>query len=422
MSYRTAEFNKLNSEFQHAAALLLDNNEPTISKLEYVLDCFNSIIIYSELDFEKKKKATKEHIVSTLEVNRITLKRCYEKLNIPVTLPGKLLSTIHYIPQPPDKPDVHSEPSVHPKPNVHSEPNVHSVTPSTMAQTIEQFLKSAAPLLNYKYSGDPLKLNAFIADADLVQSLASNDDTKAFAFKFIKSRLEGRAEEYVPEDCTSIEYLVKALKEKIKPENSKIIEGKILSLRLKGGDFTKFAADAEKLSEALRRTLIVEGITKAKAEEMTITKTIELCRKNTRADVVKSVLESTKYDTSSEVLATFITQSDIARREYKESQNKPKKPSNNAGNSGNTDNRNKNYNKNRNGGNGQNGNRSDSRNNQRGYNRGRNNQNQQQNRNQNNNRSNRNEHTIRVVTGSQPGPSAEAPPQPQQEQFFRLEN
>lgn len=288
---------------------------------------------------------------------------------------------------------------------------------ATMAQTVESFLKTAGPLLNYKYNGDPLKLNGFIRDAEMVQALASNDDTKAFAFKFIRSRLEGRADEFVSDECDTLAKLTAVLKEKIKPDSSAIIEGKMLALRLQRGDLSKFATETEKLGEAYRRSLIVEGITQAKAEELAIRKTIELCRKTAKADVVKSVLESNfaLYKTPTDVVATFITQSDIARREYKEKEQKPK----NQNSSNGKGNRSKQFNKNKNGGGNQNGNRSDNR----GNNRGHQNQNQQQNRGRNNNganRSNRNEHTIRVVTGAPPAPPAEQ--SQQQEQFFRLEN
>lgn len=429
MSYHKHEFDKLNQEFEQAATVLLDSKEPSVSQLENVLDCFNTIIGYSEIDYEKKKPATKEHIESALEVNRVTLRRCFEKLNLPVILPGKLLSTIHYVPQ--------SDSTNIPKPIADNSSQTDTISvddrlaqtdtisvdnrntqtdkmPET--QTKQSFLKSAGPQLNYKYSGDPLKLKSFIADVEIVQDLIENDGLKDYALKFVRSKLEGRAEEFVPDDCKSIDDLIEALKAKIKPENSKIIEGKMLALRLKGGDFTKFSDEMEKLSEALRRTLIVEGISKAKAEEMTISKTIDTCRKNTKIEIVKSVLESRKYDTPLEVIATFITQSDSARREQKEAQNAQKKTNDNANKNGKF-NKKKSHNSNRNGSNNQNSNRSDDNGNQRGNNRNRN----SQNRGQNGNRSNRNEHTIRIVTGSQPGPSAEVQ-QPQHEQFFRAEN
>lgn len=428
MSYHRTEFNKLNNDFREISSDFLNNDAPTIDALEGVLDSYNSIISYADIDWERKRNSTREFISSTINVNRITIQRCFEKLNLPVVLPGKLLSTIHYLPpEPGQNPDNSNQNTNNSRDNSNNNQNNSNDNSNqnsqgnqniTMPQSIDSYVKIAGNILNYKYGGDPLKLNSFITDVELVESLATTEETKTFCLKFIKSKLEGRAEEAVPENCESVKDLTTALKAKIKPDNSAIIEGKMTALQLRKGDFSKFAAEAENLAEALRRTLIVEGLTRAKAEEMTIKKTVEICRKTTKSEVVKSVLASSQYVTPAEVIATFITQSDIARREYKEAQNTQKKTSNSGNGNGK---QNKSYNKNRNGNNGQSNNRSENRGNYRGNNRNRS-QNQQQNRDRNNgnNRSGRNEHTIRVVTGAQAPPAEQTPPQ--QEQFFRIEN
>lgn len=53
---------------------------------------------------------------------------------------------------------------------------------------------------------------------------------------------------------------------------------------------------------------MLEGINPEKANEITIDKTVELCRSNTSSDLVKSVLESTKFDTPREVIAKLTIQ------------------------------------------------------------------------------------------------------------------
>lgn len=426
MSYRRKEFDKLNDEFQETAASFFDN--ATLETLESVLDKYNAIIVYAEIDYENKKSATKEHITETVQANRVTLQDCFTNLNLPVILPGKLLSTIHYLPSVPKPEPPVSKPSasqltqtdqIVSATQINQTDQIQQTSTITqtieMAQTIADFMKYTQSILNYKYTGDPLELNGFISDAEMLQSLATSDETKQFCFKYVKNRVRGRAEEYIPENCASIEQMIEILKSKIKPENSTVVEGKILSLRLQKGDYSKFAQEAEKLSEAFRRALVVEGITKTKAEEMTINKMVDLCRKTTKVEIVKSVLESTKFDTPADVIAKFITQSDKARREYKEINATNSKSAFNSNN--NNGNRKKNYDKNRNGN--KNDNRSDNRYNNRGSNR---NRNQQRNKGRNtDNRSNRsNEQTIRLIGGT-PQPPIEQPIQPQ-EQFFRIEN
>lgn len=297
-------------------------------------------------------------------------------------------------------------------------------------QTIEQFLRSAAPLLNYKYDGDPLKLNGFMRDVKLIAKLAKNDTTKEFCLSYVLARLEGRAEELVPDDTESIDDILAILDENIKPDSTKIIEGRMMALRLNQNDYTKFAKSAEELSESFRRGLINDGVPRKLAEEMTIKKCIELCRKTSRSDVAKSVITSTQYDTAKDVIATFIVENDVAKQEYKEKQMLKQKFNKNdqkrGGNRGNfrgnqnrsNDNRSQNYN------NGQRNDQNQNQNQSRGYN----NQNRG---NGNSNRggyrggyrggnSNQPEHTIRIVSGQPPAAQAEQITQP--EQFFRIGN
>lgn len=197
--------------------------------------------------------------------------------------------------------------------------------PATTAQSKRDFMALAGPVLNYKYNGDPLKLETFLTDIDFVEALAEAEQSD-LCFKYIRSKLEGKALECMPENLTTVQQITEALKQKIKPESSKVIEGKITSLRLIKGNFSTFAKQAEELAENLRRSLVVEGISKAKAEEMSIGKTVELCRKTARSDVVKSIISSTSYKTPAEVIAKFITESDIAKIEFKQKQtNKDKK-------------------------------------------------------------------------------------------------
>lgn len=471
MTYHAKEFNSLNEQFNNAAKQILDGVDLSSNALEILLDSYNTVITYAEIDYEKKKKRTKEHIESTIEVNRITVQRCFEKLGLPVILPAKLLSTIHYIIKEQNRSKTLTNQSTQTEQHLsieietqteqlsinenfsqtdlnksienfsQTETNIYKnhltqteriklinmptqtdkeTKPTTTvekAQTIDDLMKYTQSILNYKFTGDPLDLNGFISDAELLYSLARNEETQEFCFTYIKNRVRGRAEEFIPDDCKSFEALKKALKDKIKPQSSVIIEGKMIALQVNKNDYTKFASDVEKLAEALRRSLVVEGITKAKAESMTIQKTIDLCRSNAKNSVVKSVLESNRFESSAEVVAAFITQSDKARREAKDAQaSNPNKS-----NTGNYTQRHRNFNRNRNGNNDKRSdNRSDNRYGNRG-NRNRNQQNQQRNRGRNNNsRSNQNEQTIRLIAGSQPDTPVEQP-QPE-EQFFRVTN
>lgn len=94
MSYRKKTFDNLNNTFAELASDFLNSEKPTQEKLLDVIDEYNGIITYSLVRYENKHEETKDYICENVTANRATLQRCYEKLNIPISFPGKLLSTI----------------------------------------------------------------------------------------------------------------------------------------------------------------------------------------------------------------------------------------------------------------------------------------------------------------------------------------
>lgn len=165
------------------------------------------------------------------------------------------------------------------------------------------------------YSGDSLGLTSFIDAVDLLSDFATTAVLQANLLKNVTAKLDGRAREFITEDVNSLQDLKNVLRENIVPENSKVIEGRITSLRYAYSRQEEFASKAEELADALRRTLIIEGMTAAKANEISVDKTIQLCRKSTNSDLVKSVLAATAFKSPKEVIAKLITESDVHVKE-----------------------------------------------------------------------------------------------------------
>lgn len=422
MSYRTEEFNKLNSVFTDSASNLLDTNG-SINELQQVLDDYNALIIYAEIGWERKHKSTKQHITYVIEANRTILQRCFAKLNLPTILPSKLLSHIHYLPPPNTDSSARKQTDSEIQTDTILTQNIQTQT--TMAQSKSDFLKLASGLINYKFEGDPLKLASFLADVDLVEESAEENNA-ALCLTFIKRCISGRALEFIPDDANTIARVKKALNDNIKPESSDVVEGKMMALKVRKGNFTEFTQEAEKLAEAFRRSLVVSGISQAKAQEMTIKKTIELCRKTTRSEVVKSVIASSRYEQPADVLATLVTQTDISKKEKAENdafKSRQQSKNSNVQNQNNRSNQrgsgrgnfSQYVNRNSNGFRQQNGQNTNRDHMHRGNSNARGNG---QNRNLQN-RQNRNDHTIRFVTGNPmgfPQPQMGFPQQIQQQQ------
>lgn len=165
------------------------------------------------------------------------------------------------------------------------------------------------------YSGDPLGLTSFTDGVNILLRFANTPELRADLFEFIRAKLDGRAREFITDDVNTVELLLAKLQQNILPENSKVIEGRIASLRYAYSRQEDFADKAEQLAGALRRTHIIEGMTANKANEISVDRTVQLCRKSTNSDLVKSVLASTAFNSPKEVIAKLITESDTYVKE-----------------------------------------------------------------------------------------------------------
>lgn len=279
--------------------------------------------------------------------------------------------------------------------------NLNENSGVTMPQTAQEFFKLAASVLNYKYDGDPLLRDSFIEDCELIESMAGAEN-EAHCLKFIKSKMVGRARETLPEVVAAVKDITDELKKKIKSDSSTVVEGGLTALRVIKGNFTKFSEEAEKLVDAFRRSLRNEQFTKEKADEITIKKTQELCRRVAHSESVKSIIASKKFETPAEVIATLITEGDVARREKKEQEAYQKRS--------NHKNNNKKYNKN------QKYNKNDNK----GQNKGKFQKNRGNDNHGGKSRSNRNDHVIRIVSDANAPSASSTNANNDDEQVFRL--
>lgn len=225
-----------------------------------------------------------------------------------------------------------------------------------------EFLKLAAASIRQNFSGDPLALQPFLASIELLKDMAETDELLATLRKFILTKLEGFASEIIPANVQTVDEITNCLKSKIKPESSKVIEGRMMALRADKNNLQEYSKQAEELADAFRRALVMDGIPLTKAEEMTIDKTVELCRSNAQSNIVKSVLASTKFTNPKEVIAKYITESNTSKQEaqvfaLRKFQSRNNNSNQNGSNRGNNHNRRANSQNNRNFGNNANSNR-----------------------------------------------------------------
>lgn len=174
-----------------------------------------------------------------------------------------------------------------------------------------EFMRLCAQTINKNYSGDPLSLVAFINSIKLLKTVVGTHNN--ILIQFILTKLEGKALESCPKEPKDIEEIITALELSIKPDSSKVIESKMVALKIDNSKLQDYVFEVEKLAEALQRSLIVEGISQTKAKSMAVEKTVEICKKSAKTDLVKAVIASSTFHDPKDVLAKFITETSEAK-------------------------------------------------------------------------------------------------------------
>lgn len=284
---------------------------------------------------------------------------------------------------------------------------IETIKESIMAENAS-FVRLCASTLNSVYKGDPLELQSFVNSVELLKELSEAGQANIL-FKFVKSKLAGKALEQIKSTDLTTDLILASLKANIKPESSKVIEGRFTALRQSRHSAEDFSKKVEALAESFRRSLISEGFPETKANDMTVEKTVTLCRDVAQSDITKSVLSASTFQTAQDVVAKFLTENDKTVTEksvltYNSSFQKNKKPfygqkgSNRDHNSFQTRNSNQNYSQNRTNFNRGTGNNYRRPNGNRNWNQNRNNRNGHW----NNNRDNRNVRITHAENSSVP--------------------
>ncbi|XP_036342275.1 putative uncharacterized protein DDB_G0278921 [Rhagoletis pomonella] len=140
----------------------------------------------------------------------------------------------------------------------------------------KSFISLCASIIRENYSGNPLSLASFIDKITLIEELSDERLTTTF-IAFLKSKLE--------------------------------------ALKVHNNNYSDFAKQVEELADSLERSLIIEGMTQAKAHEMAVEQTINVCRLNSRSDMVKSILASSTFSDSKDVVAKMIVHDNIIKEQ-----------------------------------------------------------------------------------------------------------
>lgn len=322
MEFDQEIFNKLLKKFENIKKRIIQKRPLSKKKtkhneyVELLIENYNSILLYTCSRIDQLSAARKLDICNRIVHCREVLVRCFGKLDCKIRVPhgSNLFEQINkYIKTDTESDSEHID--LEKKRGGKSCGKVNKnlaeksqIAPVTKMATLDQkksFVSMCANIIRDNYNGNPLALESFLDKVNLIQELTDENMTSTL-ISFLKSKLEGKARDSLPERVNSVDEIKNALKEKIKPDSSKVIGGKIAALQIKNNNYAEFTKQAEELADALERSLVIEGMTKAKAHEMAIEQTVSVCRLNTKSDLVKSILASTSFADPKEVVAKLV--------------------------------------------------------------------------------------------------------------------
>lgn len=269
--------------------------EDWMTKRDQITNTFNSYTEFARTNYEDFSAENKAAIISHIQSYRTKLFEIFISWNINFEFHPDIFTQI-------------DETCFQANIGENLNENLNENNIINMPISAEEFLRAAAQQLSRTYNGDPFGLQAFLKSIKLLQTLSGPTHIDMLK-DFIMTRLDSKAAENVPTEPENIEQIIESLKKSIKPDSSKVIAGKMMALKSDKSSNQEFAKLAEKLAEDLKRSLIIEGISLPKANEMTTDKTVELCRANVKSDLVKSILASTTFENFKEVVAKFIVES-----------------------------------------------------------------------------------------------------------------
>lgn len=296
--FSSTKYKELKENFNKVAKRILKDKISVnpVKLQEYEVDIkesYEKLSAYVTLWFNALESQSQSVVRSDLLQVRDKLSRCFGKLNCKSTLTPNILASIGE------------------EKTSDSDDSEYRETFEDMAPppeiTVLEFFKTAGQILHANYSGDPLALEAFINSIELLKTIAGQTHLNLLQ-QIIRSKLVGKALESIPDNANTVDAIIAALRAGIKPDNSKVIAGRMMALRIDKTAANDFTKQAEDLADALRRSLIVEGISQKKAQEMVIEKTVDMCRSSAKSDLVKSILASSTFNDPKEVVAKFVVE------------------------------------------------------------------------------------------------------------------
>lgn len=331
-----SKYRELSDEFYKCTKRVIKHdlsvNPDTLNKYKTdLVDSYNNLINYVRT-IETTDESIRSRITGEIKALRIRLVESFRRLETKIDLGEKLLDRVSII----GDQVTGKGHRTHTKQDDDNLLRDVEQNISDLNTTIEEFedavlntgemeaikvIEILNRVITQTYDGSTSNLETFLGQLSLAKTVIENNQPAVFV-AFVKSRLSGKALESingvdnVPDaNQGKIDFIYNALQRKIKPENSRVIQGKIKALRADNKSKLEFAKIADELADQLRMALIAESIPPEKAKEMAVEATVDMCRSNARSEIVKTVIEAKTFENASDVISNYLIQIDKAKND-----------------------------------------------------------------------------------------------------------
>lgn len=206
--------------------------------------------------------------------------------------------------------EVDSNPSSSPpaSPLSNSPPPSPPPSPNMSELTNIQFINACSRHITINYDGKFETLRSFIQKVKFLQTLATTEELSNTLTAYVMTKLDQKALSKVSEDPQNVDEIINCLKKKVTHESSKVLEGRMIALAIDNKPMATFQKQADSLADDYQQALVEEGIPLQIAEKLTLDKTIDLCRKNSKSSEVRAIICTSKYKTPADVVAVMVTE------------------------------------------------------------------------------------------------------------------
>lgn len=212
--------NDLIKKFDNVTKRILQNRPLSTKKekrneyIKLLVENYNTIISYTSLNIEQLSETTKTNTFKRIIHCRQLLVKCFDRLESRIKVPHDifLFELVSYegLSEADTKIDLETEEE---NTEIKEGTTGRKFFETEMA-TIDQkksFISLCSGIIRENYDGNPLALESFLDKINLIQDLTEENLNSTF-ISFVKSKLEGKAREALPENVNTIESIKTALK------------------------------------------------------------------------------------------------------------------------------------------------------------------------------------------------------------------